>query len=170
MSAARGRVDPMPPGGYFGRALVVDLDDGGSTVNVFTWESSLAGEKDPCETKRKPVLIVANADNNDFFGISGNYIFIDTGTSVESRGLEIYDLSANNAKTVFEYNGDPKLIDARYLLFDSPSEKPGPIKSCKEAAKWKRQGGGVGWVQGQRLDLQTMKKTSVGPLRCIYMQ
>jgi aldehyde:ferredoxin oxidoreductase len=25
-------VDPMPPGGYFGRALVVDLDDGGSTT------------------------------------------------------------------------------------------------------------------------------------------
>ena len=32
MSAARGTVDPMPPGGYFGRALVVDLDDGGSTT------------------------------------------------------------------------------------------------------------------------------------------
>ena len=32
MSAAGGRVDPMPPGGYFGRALVVDLDDGGSTT------------------------------------------------------------------------------------------------------------------------------------------
>ena len=25
-------MDPMPPGGYFGRALVVDLDDGGSTT------------------------------------------------------------------------------------------------------------------------------------------
>jgi hypothetical protein len=145
-------------------------DDGGSNVNVFAWDPSLAGEKEPCETKRKPVLMVANADNNDFFGISGNYVFIDTGTSVESRGLEIYDLSANNAKTVFEYHGDPKLTEGRYLSFDSPSVKAGPIKSCKQAAEWKRQGGGVGWVQSERVDLQTMKKTSVGPLRCVYQQ
>ena len=68
------------------------------------------------------------------------------------------------------YTGDPKLIGGRFLMFDSPSDKKGLISTCKEAGKWKRQGGGVGWVQGKKLDLQTLTAVNVGTLKCVYME
>ena len=148
---------------------VADDEEGGANVAVYPRFSS-SDAKTACDSAPKHVLFVPNSDNNAFFGIAGPLVFVDQGTSVESRNLVVYDLSAGNAMTGFEYNGDPKLVDGRYLLFDSPSAKAGPIRSCKQAAEWKRQGGGVGWVQGQKVDLQTKTKTPVGGLKCVYMQ
>jgi hypothetical protein len=113
---------------------------------------------------------VEDADNNSFFGISGKYLFIDMGTSVESRTIDIYDLGLKKSVLSLGYSGDPKLTDGRFILFDESSDKNGPLSTCKEAAKWKRQGGGVGWVQGKKLDLQTMRSINVGMLRCVYME
>jgi hypothetical protein len=141
-------------------------EDGGSNVSVYKRESP----GDACETEGDRWLYVEDADNNSFFGISGKYLFIDMGTSVESRTIDIYDLGQQKSVLSLGYSGDPKLTDGRFILFDESSDKNGPLSTCKEAAKWKRQGGGVGWVQGKKLDLQTMKSINVGTLRCVYME
>jgi hypothetical protein len=140
-------------------------DEGGEDLTVYT-----RGGERGCSITRKPILHVPNEDNNALFGIAGKWLFVDSGTSVESRGLEIYDLETGKPVIGVEYSDEPKLEGGRYVVYDAPSEKPGPISSCREAAKWKREGGGVGWVQTKRLDLDTLKQTTVGTLRCIYMQ
>lgn len=140
-------------------------DEGGEDLTVYT-----RGSERGCSISRKPILHVPNEDNNALFGLAGKWLFVDSGTSVESRGLEIYNLETGKIVIGIEYSDEPKLEGGRYVVYDAPSEKPGPISQCKDAAKWKREGGGVGWVQTKRLDLDTLKHTTVGTLRCIYMQ
>ncbi len=141
----------------------------GENVAVYKQKSTTNGESG-CKTTGEPNIYIEDFANNSFFGISGAYFFIDTGTSVESRELLIYSLATGDSIMTESYSGDPKVTEGRFVIFDSPSDKKGPLATCKEAAKWKREGGGVGWVQGKKLDLQTLKKVSVGGLRCVYMQ
>lgn len=142
-------------------------EDGGANISVY--KRSAAAEN-ACDTSGEPWLYVADSDNNSFFGLSGKYLFVDMGTSADSRDLVIYDFSLHKSVLTQGYGGDPKLIDGRFLIFDSPSDKKGLISTCREAAKWKRQGGGVGWVQGKKLDLQTLTSVNVGTLKCVYME
>ncbi len=144
-------------------------EDVGEKIAVYKREASADAES-ACQTADEAHLNVDDSENYFFYGLSGSLLFIDSGTSVESRGLEIYNL--NSRKSVFNesYTGDPSLTGGRFVLFDSPTDRKGPAKSCKQAAKWKRDGGGVGWVQGKKLDLQTSKLTNAGALRCVYMQ
>ncbi len=144
-------------------------DDEGDNISVYKRRASTSAE-DACETGSKSYLYVPDADNNAFFGLAGPYMFIDSGTSVESRGLEVYNLTSRKSVYTTSYSGDPKLVNFSFILYDASSDKAGPIRTCKEAAMWKREGGGVGWVQGKRLDLQTLRETNVGRLHCIYMQ
>jgi hypothetical protein len=142
-------------------------EDGGANISVY--KRGQAAEN-PCDASGNAWLYVADSDNNSFFGLSGKYMFVDMGTSADSRDLDIYDFSLHKSVLSQGYSGDPKLVGGRFVMFDSPSDKKGLISTCKEAAKWKRQGGGVGWVQGKKLDLQTLTAVNVGTLRCVYME
>jgi len=144
-------------------------EDTGEKIAVHKRRPRTTAESD-CQTAGEAYLDFTDSDNNFFYGLSGSLLFIDSGTSVESRGLEIYNLDSRKSIFNESYTNDPILTGGKFVLFDSLTDQKGPIRTCKEAAKWKRDGGGVGWVQGKKLDLQTFKLTDVGSLRCIYMQ
>src|SRR5438067_2032633 len=59
-------------------------DADGENVGVYKLGASTSGES-ACQTKGDAYLYIKDSDNNAFFGISGAYLFIDSGTSVESR-------------------------------------------------------------------------------------
>jgi hypothetical protein len=141
----------------------------GDDISVYKRVAS-TGSKNACRTTGKAYLFIKDSDNNSFFGIAGNFLFVDSGTSVESRGLEVYDLTSRRRVVADSYSETIKLVGDRFVVYDAPSDKKGPIKTCKEAAKWKREGGSVGWVQGKKLDLQTLKQVNTGPLHCVYVQ
>jgi hypothetical protein len=145
------------------------IDADGENISVYKRGTS-ASAKSACQTKGKAYLYIKDADNNSFYGLLGAYLFVDSGTSVDSRGLEIYNLTSRKSIITKGYMGDAKLVERNFVIFDSPSDKKGSLKTCKEAAKWKRDGGGVGWMQSKKLDLQTLKEISVGGLRCYYME
>lgn len=148
----------------------VQNEDAGEIISVYSREASISA-KIACQTTDKPAYLVVNDfDDQFFYGVFGSLLFIDSGTSVESRGLQIFDLTSRKSVFNDSYSGDPKLVGGRFIVFDSPSEKKGSLTTCKQAAKWKRDGGGVGWIQVKRLDIQTLKVINVGSLRCIYMQ
>ena len=155
----------------FGKYVVKTArnEDEGENISVYIRNTATSAEG-ACRTKGSPHLEIKDSDNNSFYGLSGNYVFVDSGTSSDSRGLDIYNLISRRSIYSAGYLGDAKLTEARFISFDSPSDKKGSIGICKEAAKWKRQGGGVGWMQGKKLDLQTLKVMSVGTLRCYYME
>lgn len=144
--------------------------NGGNNVQVWHRKGKVQGI-DACELNYEPYASIEDSDNNEFYGISAVYFFIDQGTSSGSRTLVVYKTDSGDKVTDIEYFGnsaDPRIEAARYLYYDAPSDKTGAISTCKEAAKWKRQGGGVGWVQSVKMDLDTQKVTSIGPLRCVY--
>jgi len=152
---------------YVVKMLPVEAGEG--KIAVYKRGAATAG-KGACQTSDKPYFDVNSSDNDYFYGVSGSLLFIDNGTSMESRGLEIYDLTSRKSIFNESYTGDPKFVGGRFVFFDSPSDRKGPLKTCREAAKWRRDGGGVAWVQGRKLDVQTLKLITVGALRCVYMQ
>ena len=153
--------------GYIVKTDHIDAD--GDNISVFKRSPSTTA-KSACSAKGAAYLRVPDEDNNSFYGVYEKYLFVDSGTSVDSRGLDIYDLTSR--KKIFSdgYMNDAKLVGDRFLIFDAPTDKKGPIKACPQAAKWKREGGGVGWLQSQQLDLQTFKKTTIGAVHCYYME
>ncbi|MEP6849212.1 MAG: hypothetical protein ABI999_10180 [Acidobacteriota bacterium] len=144
-------------------------EDGGENVSIWHREGTVRGTE-ACQVKAKPYATINDADNNSFYGISTDYFFIDSGTSVDSRIVYIYNTDSGTVVTQLGYQGDPSLVGGRFLMYDEPTDKKGPISTCPEAAKWKRQGGGVSWVQGKKMDLKTKAVTKIGTLRCVYME
>jgi len=155
----------------FGTHIVkmTQSEDGGENVDIWDREGKARGIE-ACNVKKNPYSTIKDFDNNAFYGISTDYFFIDTGTSVDSRTLFVYNTDTGYEVTKVGYQNEPSLVGGRFLMYDEPSSKKGPAASCPEAAKWKRQGGGVGWVQGKKMDLNTQKTINVGVLRCVYME
>ena len=123
-----------------------------------------------CNTKARPYLTIKNPDANYFIGLANQYMFIDSGTSVESRGLEIFDLNTKKSVYSTEYHDSVELQNGRFVLYDKVSAKAGAIKTCREAAKWKKEGMSIGWVINTKIDLQTLKESPAGALRCVALQ
>lgn len=139
----------------------------GEKVAVYKREASADAES-ACQTRGQAILDVSEDTNNYFYGLSGQLLFIDNGSSQDARALQIYDLSTR--KSIFHepvLGTRPKLVDGKFIVFDARSDKEGAIKTCKDAAQWKREGLRIRWAQTKRLDLQTMKSTNVGALRCV---
>lgn len=157
----------------FGKYTVKTIsneDSTGENIEVFRHVLVPANAKTACRTSSKPYLSVKNPDANYFIGLAGDYLFIDSGTSVESRGLEIYNISSRKSIFTSEYHDTVKLLQNRYVVFDKISVQNGSLKACPKAREWKRDGFGIGWVRDTRLDLQTLKETPAGALRCIAQQ
>jgi hypothetical protein len=155
----------------FGTHIVkmTESEDGGENVSIWHREGTARGAA-ACNVTADPYATISDSDNNSFYGISTDYFFIDTGTSVDSRTLMVYSTATGRKIIDVGYQNDPNLVGGRFLMYDEPSGKKGPISTCPEAAKWKRQGGGVGWVQPKKMDLNTQKSITVGALRCVYME
>ena len=144
-------------------------ENGGEDISVWNREGKAKGTA-ACRLGTNPKFTIKDADNNSFYGISAVYFFVDQGTSAGSRTLLVFKTASGDPVATVDYIGDARIEAARYLFFDAPSTKKGPISTCKEAAKWRRQGGSVGWVQGKKLDLDSLKSTNVGTLRCVYQE
>lgn len=107
--------------------------------------------------------------SGDFFsGLFGSLLFVTKDSSVKPyRDLTIYNLRTSKWLTEETYVGEPKLVGGRFLVFDSESDKRGKEQNCKDYAKWIRADLSITWVQGKKLDLQTLKISTVGGLRCL---
>lgn len=154
----------------------VENEDTREKVAVYKRVASAAAES-ACQTTGQAILEVS-APTDDrgttdiiFYGLSGQLLFIDKhGSWQDFLDLQIYDL--NTRKLIFHepHRGTPpKLVDEKFIVLDSPSDKKGAITTCKEAAQWKREGKEIGWAQTKKLDLQTMTSTNVGVLRCVSL-
>ena len=158
----------------FGTHIVktTQTEDGGENVSIWHREGTAKGAA-ACNVQAEPYATIKDSDNNSFYGISAVYFFIDMGTSVGSRSLAVYKTGSGDEVTTVNYNssgGEPRIEAARYLYYDASSDKKGRTASCPEAAKWKRQGGGVDWVQAKKMDLDAGTITNIGVLRCVYME
>lgn len=144
-------------------------EDVGENISVFQNKASVTA-KNACKEKLSGLVTIKNTDSNYFYGLFESFMFIDSGTSASARGLEVYSLDSKKSLFNFNYVGEAKILPGKILSFDQISEKAGSIKTCKQAAQIKRDGMTVGWMQTTKLDLNTLKTSTVGGLRCFAQE
>jgi len=160
-----------------GKCLVFDKyvvktisgEDVGEDINVYRRASSVGADA-ACDNETAPYYKIKNADANYFYGLFGEYLFVDNGTGADGRGLEIFNLKSKKSIYSTEYYDEAKLSEGKFLLYDKISETKGALKNCREAARWKKDGLGIGWVRQAKFDLLTLKEISVGAIRCRAFQ
>jgi hypothetical protein len=144
-------------------------DNSGDDISIFKRDVSNSSQKS-CQTAENSLLSVENTEGNSFRGIFKDYLFIEKNLYPDYSNLEIYNLKTNKIAFKTEYTewDDYRinLSGGRFLNYSQWSKKSGLLKNCRDAKKWKRDGLGINWLQTKKLDLQTMKETSVGILRC----
>jgi hypothetical protein len=144
-------------------------EDVGEDISVYRRPAE-KNAKEVCQADNPLLVVIKNTDANYFMGIFQTFLFIDSGTGPDSRGLEIYSLETRKSVFTDEYHDTVKILPGNLVMFDRISAKAGAVKNCRQAAKLKKQGLSVGWVQDTQLDLKTMKRKPVGSLRCVAMQ
>jgi hypothetical protein len=143
-----------------------DTEGVGEQIKVALRQPQAAAAKS-CDMKAaKTYYLIPNDDANFFFGLAGDYLFVDSGTGPEPRGLYIFDLSKKKKIYTDSYSQPITLGKDGRLDYYKPSEKDGALKDCREAKKWQADQLGVGWDQRVILDLATLREVAVGKLRC----
>jgi hypothetical protein len=123
-----------------------------------------------CDSNPAPYYTIKNADANYFAGLSGDYLFVDNGTGTDGRGLEIFSLKSKKSIYSTEYYDAVEFNKADTSLRQTFKKPSGALKNCRQAAQWKKNGLGVGWIRQSKLDLQTLKETPIGMIRCRAFQ
>jgi hypothetical protein len=152
--------------------MTVSNEDGiGEDIKFYKRSGTSANFKKACaaNTNRQPYMTFPNEDANYFFGLIGDKFLVDSGTGAGARGLALVSLTSKKILYSTEYN-ETVTVTGNTVMYHKPSNTNGSLKNCREAQKWKKQGGGVGWVRPVRLDLMTMKETPAGQLMCIYLE
>lgn len=111
-----------------------------------------------------------------FFGVSGNRLFVTSGTCPCPQGLIVYDVLTGNKvldETYMDYPDPPTLERGRWLTYiepigevDSDDMVLWPDPPCPEARQWIEHGLGVGYEEEVVVDLQTLRKVRSGKIRC----
>ena len=141
----------------------------GDDIFVFRHNAATDYKKACAETNALPLMSVIADDNNFFHGLTGNLFFIDSGTSAGERGLDIFSLVSKKKVFSTSYMNDAKVVGST-VIYDKPSDQKGSLKTCPNYRKWRKMGGGEGWVRPMRIDLTTFKETAAGALKCVYLE
>ncbi|HKQ57365.1 MAG TPA: hypothetical protein VJY35_05820 [Candidatus Eisenbacteria bacterium] len=104
-----------------------------------------------------------------FFGVSGNHLFVDAGSSWP-RGLMAYELPKGRLVLFALYLDDPGLPvlkDGRWLSYvEELEDEPSPGPDCPDAVRWREQGRPMGFEEEVIFDLKTLKKERSGKVHC----
>jgi hypothetical protein len=149
--------------------MTVGSEDVGEEIRIFKRDRAADFRKNCANDKRQPYLTIENDDANYFFGLTGDKFLIDSGTSAGDRGLDIVSLTSKKVIYSTVYNESVR-VGGNFVIYNKPSRVGGALKNCPNSRKWKKQGGGIGWVRPTRLDLTTLKETPAGQLTCVYVE
>lgn len=117
-----------------------------------------------------------NDNANWFIGMSGRYLFVESGTRQDLRRLRIYDLDKKAVSYSADYFGHAVLLNGLFLSFNKyMQELRNPLTDrdrniCPQAGQWIGVGQRVGLYTPYRLDLSTGQDAAVGPALCVSMQ
>lgn len=143
--------------------------DVGEDIKIYKRNGATNARQECGNSKQTPYMTLKNSGENYFYGIMGNKFLVDSGTSAGIRGLDVVSLI--NKKVVFstKYQNDTKVV-GNTIIYSKPSKTKGLLKNCPDAKKWRKEGGGEGWVMPMRINLTTLKETKAGQLKCVYVE
>jgi len=151
--------------------LTKETEDGvGEDIHIWLREPSSDPKRSCAGKSVNAYFTIKNDDSNFFFGLFGQYLFVDIGTGPEPRGLSVFDLSKKKKIYEASYNTPIKIGADGALDFWKPLEKDLPKKDCPQAKKWERQGLGYGFERRVIVDLKSLKERAVGLPRCTPRQ
>jgi hypothetical protein len=151
--------------------IVSPTEDVGENIKVIA-KLAAGDETFLADLKKAPVHFKMPAGDNFFFGVYDNFMFIDSGTGPDPRGLDVIDLAQK--KNVFSgsYSSPISLDKGERLVYyvevDEKKLKKKP--DCPEAEEWKQNQLGIAYEEKVSLDLKTMKMARSGQLRCAARQ
>jgi hypothetical protein len=151
--------------------IVTPTEDVGEDIKVIA-KLTAGDETFLADLKKAPVHFKMPAGDNFFFGVYDDFMFVDSGTGPDPRGLDVIDLAQK--KNVFSGSySSPIALDkgerlVYYLEVDEKKLKKKP--DCPEAEEWKQGQLGIAYEEKVSLDLKTMKMTHSGQLRCAARQ
>lgn len=143
--------------------------DVGEDIKIYKRSGATNARQECGSAGQTPYMTLKNSGENYFFGLTGEKFLVDSGTSAGIRGLDIASLISKKVVFSTDYQDDVK-VGGNFVVYSKPSKTKGLLKNCPNAAKWKKQGGGVGWVIPMRIDLTTLKETAAGKLACVYVE
>ena len=152
-------------------AIVSSTDEVGEQITIIA-KLGADDESFLSDLKKAPVYFKVPEGDNFFYGIYGDFMFIDSGTGPDPRGLDVFDLSQK--KNVFNGSySSPIALDkggrlTYYVEVDEKKLKQKP--DCPEAEEWKQNNLGVAYEEKVSLDLKTLKVARSGQLRCAARQ
>jgi hypothetical protein len=112
-------------------------------------------------------LVAVAEDNTWFWGVAGDFSFIDVGCCPTPRGLVVYDLARRTRVFESSYIEVGNLVDGRWLSFVEAVAAPPLTPECVgEAKEWLDMGGEIGYEEDVILDLETMRVARSGRIRC----
>lgn len=157
--------------GYVVR-VTADTSMAGSHLSVFSFAPGADVAKTCGLQASQAAFNLRNDNANWLFGLSGKYLFVDSGTGTGTRGLRVFDIKQGKAVYSTDYyDSTPVVLEqGRYLSLDKYLQiQEGPMSAvekelCPESVKENTTI--FGWVKGARLDLSTLKETPIGNLKC----
>ncbi len=155
--------------------ITVPTEYNGFHINVYKRtgnnSSGTVSPRNVCQnSRRNPYMVLKDSDDQFFSGLLGDKLFIDGGTGPDSRDLKIIDLKSKKTIYSVEAHEVGKVTGKRFLTYFEFSNNKRPLKECLKAREWRKSGFSIGWIQQVRLDVQTMKKTSIGKVSCTALQ
>lgn len=151
--------------------IVSSTEDVGEDIKVIA-KLGASDESFLTDLKKAPIYFKVPEGDNFFYGIYDDFMFIDSGTGPDPRGLDVIDLSQK--KNVFSGSySQPIALDkdrrlTYYLEVDEKKLKKKP--DCPEAEEWKKNNLGIAYEEKVSLDLKTLKIAHSGVLRCAARQ
>lgn len=114
-------------------------------------------------------LEIKNESAEYFFGITNNFLIIDSGTAPYPRGLIIYNL--NTRKKVYtDMYSTPISVDGNLIKYWNPVNIEVTEKNCPQLAEYTSGGLGAGIESYVTLDLSNLIKKDFGEYRCSARQ
>jgi hypothetical protein len=120
----------------------------------------------PCDYKiEKTDFEIKNESAEYFFGLTDDFLVLDSGTAPYPRGLIVYDL-INRKKIYTDKYSQPATVKNGVITYWSPTDKKVDDKNCPEYAKYTSEGLGVEIEAHINLGLGNLNKKDTGEYRC----
>lgn len=115
-------------------------------------------------------VFIIDGASETFVGIYRHFLFTDSGTGPDGRGIGIYDLAKKKHVYYAIYSGDEMKIEHDALIFYKDIEKNKSKKPCPKAEKFNSDGLDFGFEQEVRIDLESLREVAIGEITCSSRQ
>lgn len=153
---------------YIYEKYIVVVKNSGYIGDIITVRKRVSENDFNCNmpSQESEIFTIDGSDSTEtFIGIYRHFLFTDSGTGPDGRGIGIYDLKKRKDVYYAIYSGNKMWIENNALVFYKDIEPQNKIE-CAYAEKWESKGLSTGYEQTTRVNLDTLREVSIGVISC----